>query len=111
MTRRLWVGVVLSMPIMFLAMSEMIPGQPVQRSISPHLLNWIQLVLATPVVLWGGWPFFERGWASIVNRSLNMFTLIVIGVAAAYGYGLVATLAPGAFPHSFQMHGQTAVYF
>jgi Cu+-exporting ATPase len=76
MTRRFWVGVALSVPIAFLAMSELIPGQPIQGSISPHLLNWIQLALATPVVLWGGRPFFERGWASIVNRSLNMFTLL-----------------------------------
>ncbi|HEX2655293.1 MAG TPA: HAD-IC family P-type ATPase, partial [Xanthobacteraceae bacterium] len=112
MTRRLWVGVVLSMPIMFLAMSEMIPGQPVQRSISPHLLNWIQLVLATPVVLWGGWPFFERGWASIVNRSLNMFTLIAIGVGTAFIYSVAATLFPDAFPPSFRGHtGAVGVYF
>src|SRR6266511_4179753 len=83
MTRRFWVGVVLSLPIAFLAMSEMIPGQPLQRSFSPRLLNWLQLVLATPVVLWGGWPFFQRGWTSIVNRSLNMFTLIAIGVDTA----------------------------
>ena len=112
MTRRLWVGVVLSMPIMFLAMSEMIPGQPVQRSISPHLLNWIQLVLAMPVVLWGGWPFFERGWASIVNRSLNMFTLIAIGVGTAFIYSVAATLFPDAFPPSFRGHGgEVGVYF
>ena len=84
MTRRFWVGVVLSLPIAFLAMSEMIPGQPLQRSFSPRLLNWLQLLLATPVVLWGGWPFFQRGWQSIVNRSLNMFTLIAIGVGTAY---------------------------
>ena len=112
MTRRLWVGVVLSMPIMFLAMSEMIPGQPVQRTISPHLLNWIQLVLATPVVLWGGWPFFQRGWASIVNRSLNMFTLIAIGVGTAFIYSVAATLFPDAFPPSFRGHtGAVGVYF
>jgi len=86
-------------PIVFFAMSEMIPGQPVQRSISPHVLNWIQLVLATPVVLWGGWPFFERGWASIVNRSLNMFTLIAIGVGTAFVYSVAATLFPMPFRH------------
>ncbi|HZA52875.1 MAG TPA: copper-translocating P-type ATPase, partial [Candidatus Udaeobacter sp.] len=112
MTRRFWIGVALSIPLLFLAMSDMIPGQPVQRSFSPRVLNWIQLVLATPVVLWGGWPFFQRGWQSIVNRSLNMFTLIAIGVGAAYGYSLVATLAPGIFPHSFYGHGgAVAVYF
>src|SRR5215471_11235782 len=112
MTRRFWIGVALSLPIVFLAMSEFIPGQPVQRNISPHALNWIQLVLAAPVVLWGGWPFFQRGWASIVNRSLNMFTLIAIGVGTAYIYSLIATLLPGIFPQSFRdMGGRPAVYF
>ena len=105
MTRRFWVGVVLSLPIAFLAMSEMIPGQPLQRSFSPRLLNWLQLLLATPVVLWGGWPFFQRGWRSIVNRSLNMFTLIAIGVGTAYVYSLAATLFPDVFPPSFRGHG------
>ncbi len=98
MTRRFWAGVVFSAPVAFLAMSDLIPGQPIQRSFSPQLLNWFQLVLATPVVLWGGWPFFQRGWASIVNRSLNMFTLIAIGVGTAFIYSLVATLFPDAFP-------------
>ncbi len=112
MTRRFWVGVVLSVPIAFLAMSEMIPGQPLQRSFSPRLLNWLQLLLATPVVLWGGWPFFQRGWVSIVNRSLNMFTLIAIGVGTAFVYSLAATLFPDAFPPSFRGHGgEVAVYF
>src|SRR6266508_4618214 len=112
MTRRFWVGVVLSLPIAFLAMSEMIPGQPLQRSFSPRLLNWLQLVLATPVVLWGGWPFFQRGWTSIVNRRLNMFTLIAIGVGTAYVYSLAATLFADAFPPSFRGHGgEVAVYF
>jgi Cu+-exporting ATPase len=94
MTRRFWVGVVFSAPVAFLAMSDLIPGQPVQRSFFPQLLNWLQLVLTTPVVLWGGWPFFQRGWASIVNRSLNMFTLIAIGIGTAFSYSLVATLFP-----------------
>ena len=112
MTRRFWAGVVLSAPIVFLAMSDMIPGQPVQRGLSPQLLNWFQLVLATPVVLWGGWPFFQRGWASIVNRSLNMFTLIAIGVGTAFVYSLAATLFPDAFPQSFRSHGgAVGVYF
>jgi len=112
MSRRFWIGTVLSVPIVFLAMSEFLPGQPVQRSVSPHVLNWIQLVLATPVVLWGGWPFFQRGWASIVNRSLNMFTLIAIGVGTAYIYSVAATLFPNAFPQSFRGHGgEVAVYF
>jgi P-type Cu+ transporter len=112
MTRRFWVGVALSAPIVFLAMSEFIPGQPVQRTISPRLLNWFQLLLATPVVLWGGYPFFQRGWASIVNRSLNMFTLIAIGVGTAYVYSFAATLFPDMFPESFRGHGgEVGVYF
>ena len=112
MTRRFWISLALSVPLFLIAMSDMIPGQPVQHRFSPHLLNWLQLVLATPVVLWGGWPFFQRGWVSIINRSLNMFTLIAIGVGAAYGYSLVATRAPDIFPHSFYGHGgRVAVYF
>jgi P-type Cu+ transporter len=112
MTRRFWVGVVFSLPIVFLAMSELIPGQPLQRNVSPHILNWIQLLLATPVVLWGGWPFFQRGWFSIVNRSLNMFTLIAIGIGTAYVYSVAATLFPDAFPQSFRGHGgEVGVYF
>jgi Cu+-exporting ATPase len=112
MTRRFWVGVVLSAPIALLAMSDLIPGQPVQRMVSPRLLNWLQLVLSTPVVLWCGWPFLQRGWASIVNRSLNMFTLIAIGVGTAYVYSLVAVLFPGMFPESFRGHGgEVGVYF
>jgi Cu+-exporting ATPase len=112
MTRRFWVGVVLSAPIALLAMSDMIPGQPVQHILSPQLLNWLQLGLATPVVLWCGLPFFQRGWASIVNRSLNMFTLIAIGVGTAYVYSVVATLFPHLFPQSFRGHtGEVGVYF
>jgi len=112
MTRRFWVGVVLSAPIALLAMSDMIPGQPVQRIASPQVLNWLQLGLATPVVLWGGWPFFQRGWASIINRSLNMFTLIAIGVGTAYVYSVVATFFPHLFPQSFRGHtGEVGVYF
>jgi Cu+-exporting ATPase len=112
MTRRFWISVALTAPIFFLAMSDMIPGRPLQRSFSPHVLNWIQLGLATPVVLWGGWPFFQRGWASVVNRAPNMFTLIAMGTGAAYGYSTVATVAPTLFPRSFRMHdGSIAVYF
>ena len=112
MTRRFWISAALSVPLFILAMSDMLPGQPLQHFASPHLLTWIQFVLATPVVLWGGWPFFERGWHSIVNRSPNMFTLIAIGVGAAYLYSVVATLIPDIFPPSFYGHGGTvAVYF
>jgi Cu+-exporting ATPase len=112
MTRRFWISLVLTAPIAFLAMSDMIPGQPLQRIVSPQLLNWLQFLLATPVVLWGGWPFFQRGWNSIINRSLNMFTLIAMGVGTAYFYSVFATLFPHLFPQSFRGHtGEVGVYF
>ncbi|HEV2348362.1 MAG TPA: heavy metal translocating P-type ATPase [Terriglobia bacterium] len=112
MTRRFWVSVVLSFPVLLLTMSAMIPGQPIQHLLSPRLLAIIQLALATPVVLWGGWPFFARGWASIINRSLNMFTLTATGTGTAYIYSLVATVAPGIFPASFRgPGGEVEVYF
>ncbi|HEX8819105.1 MAG TPA: heavy metal translocating P-type ATPase [Archangium sp.] len=112
MTRRFRVGVVLTVPLLFLGMSEMIPGQPVLRAVGPRLLAWVQLVLATPVVLWGGWPFFERGLASVRNRHLNMFTLIAIGTGAAYLFSLFSTVAPGLLPQAFTGHGGAApVYY
>ena len=93
-------------------LADLIPGQPLMHLMPPAAMTWGQFLLATPVVLWGGWPFFVRGWASLVNRHLNMFTLIALGVGAAYGYSVVATLAPQLFPASFQTHGgQVAVYF
>jgi Cu+-exporting ATPase len=89
-----------------------VPGGALQKLIAPRALTWAELVLATPVVLWGGWPFFVRGWQSVVNRSLNMFTLIGLGVAVAYGYSIVAAVAPDIFPASFRdAHGQVGVYF
>jgi P-type Cu+ transporter len=112
MTRRFWISTALSLPLFIVAMSDMVSGQPLQHILSPRLLTWLQLVLATPVVLWGGWPFIERGWLSVVNKSLNMFTLIAIGIGAAYLYSVVATLLPGIFPESFYGHsGTVAVYF
>ena len=100
MTRRFWVSLGLSIPTLAIAMLD-VKG-----------LAWLQFVLATPVVLWGGWPFFQRGWASIVHRSLNMFTLIAIGTGVAYVYSVVATLAPQIFPESFRAHnGGVSVYF
>jgi P-type Cu+ transporter len=112
MKRRFWVSVALTAPVLFLAMSEMIPGQPIQHALSPRLLTFIQFALATPVVLWGGRPFFERGWASIVNHSPNMFTLIAIGTGAAWLYSVIATFLPDIFPASFRGHGgEVAVYF
>jgi P-type Cu+ transporter len=110
MSRRFWVSVPLSLIVLVLGMSEMIPGQPVQ-GLFGRWLAWIELVLATPVVLFCGAPFFERGLASIKNRRLNMFTLIAIGTGAAYAYSVVATLWPGLFPHSFRHGGEVAVYF
>jgi Cu+-exporting ATPase len=112
MKRRFWVSAALSLPLLLLAMSEMIPGDPVRTAIGLGLVNWISLALATPVVLWGGWPFFVRAWYSIVNLSLNMFTLIGLGVAVAYVFSLIATLFPWIFPHSFTDHsGNVPVYY
>lgn len=112
MTRRFWVAVVLSIPVFVLGMSDLIPGQPLQRVIPMSTLAWVQLLLATPVVLWAGWPFFVRAWQSIVNRSLNMFTLIGLGVAVAYLFSLIAVIVPGIFPPSFRdHHGNVPVYF
>ena len=111
MTRRFWWSAGITTPILAFMVSEFVPGQPLQRAVPHGWLNWILLALASPVVLWGGWPFFVRGWASVVNRHLNMFTLIALGVGAAYAYSVVATLAPGVFPDSFRMMGEVAVYF
>jgi Cu+-exporting ATPase len=112
MTRRFRWSLALALPILAFMVSEVLPGQPLQRALRPSWLTWSQFLLATPVVLWGGWPFFVRGWASVVNRHLNMFTLIALGVGAAYVFSVVATLAPGLFPDSFRTHGnQIALYF
>jgi len=112
MTRQFWVSLILTIPLFLLTMAEMIPGNPVSHILSGNVWLWVQLLLATPVVLWGGWPFFQRGWVSIVNRSLNMFTLIAIGTGTAYVYSVVATLFPDLFPDSFRSHGgEVAVYF
>jgi Cu+-exporting ATPase len=112
MQRRFKLSLLFTLPVFFLAMSEMIPGQPVQRAIPAPWLGWIQLALATPVVLWAGRPFFERAVASLRNRSPNMFTLVGLGTGVAYAYSLVATIAPGVFPESFRDEGgAVAVYF
>jgi len=112
MTRRFWVGVVLTFPLLLIAMSDLVPGNPLERIVSMRVLGWVQFVLATPVVLWGGWPFFVRGWQSIVNRSLNMFTLIGLGVSVAYVFSVVAKLFPEIFPPSFRdPSGAVPVYF
>jgi len=112
MSRRFWVCVALTLPVFLLAMSEMIPGQPLQHAFPLRALGLVQFALASPVVLWGGWPFFERGWASVVNRHLNMFTLIAVGTGTAYVYSVAAILAPGIFPASFRgPGGEVPVYF
>jgi Cu+-exporting ATPase len=112
MTRRFWVGVVLTIPLLLIAMSDLVPGNPLERIVSMRVLGWIQFALATPVVLWGGWPFFVRGWQSIVNRSLNMFTLIGLGVSVAYVFSVIAKLFPEIFPVSFRdPMGNVPVYF
>lgn len=110
MTRRFWIGLVLTLPVFVLEMGGHLLG--LDHLISQRTSNWIQMLLATPVVLWAGWPFFQRGWQSLVNRSLNMFTLIAMGTGAAWIYSMVATLAPGIFPDQFRQHdGSVAVYF
>ena len=110
MTRRFWVSLALSFPLLAAAMADMLPGQPVHRFFGERL-HGIEMALATPVVLWCGWPFFVRGWMSVVRRRLNMFTLIGIGVGAAYLESIAATLVPGVFPPSFREAGQVAVYY
>ncbi|MGO9049950.1 MAG: copper-transporting P-type ATPase [Xanthobacteraceae bacterium] len=111
MTRRLWIGAALAVPTVALEMGAHFPGLHLHRYISPQLSVWLQFLFATPVVLWAGWPFFARGWASIRNRSLNMFSLISLGIGAAYLYSLVATFAPGLFPETLRQGGIVAVYY
>jgi P-type Cu+ transporter len=110
MSRRFWVAVALSIPVLLLTMLPMI-GVRVDESLGGTLYSWLQLVLSTPVVLWAGWLFFERGWRSIVTWNLNMFTLIAIGTGAAYFYSVIAVLFPGLIPEAFKQHGRVDVYF
>jgi Cu+-exporting ATPase len=112
MTRRFWVSVALTLPVLLAAMADFIPGRPLEQVAPARVWTWFELIAGTPVVLWGGWPFFVRGWQSLVNRSLNMFTLIALGVGVAYFYSLVAAVFPGIFPESFRGEsGGAAVYF
>ena len=112
MTRRFWVGAALSIPLFIYAMGDIIPGKPFEGLLPGAWPQWIQFALATPVVLWGGWPFFVRGVQSVRTMNLNMFTLIALGVGVAYLFSVVATVAPGIFPDAFRgMHGQVAVYY
>jgi Cu+-exporting ATPase len=110
MSRRFWIGLILTLPIFFLEMGGHLVGHAIM--VSGQMSNWIQLVLATPVALWAGWPFFERGWASIRTGNLNMFTLIAMGVSVAYGYSVSAVVAPGIFPEAFRTDtGLVPIYF
>lgn len=111
MTRRFFFAAVLTVPLVVLAMGDMLPGRWISRLVSPSVRVWIELALATPVVLWSAWPFYERAVQSVRNMSLNMFTLIGLGVSVAYLYSLVATVFPGIFPASFREGGEVAVYF
>src|SRR4029077_13293128 len=110
MSRRFWIATALSIPVVVLEMGGHIAGA--HAWIDQTLSNWIQFAFATPVVLWAGWPFFVRGWQSLVTRNLNMFTLIAMGTGVAYAYSVVAIFAPGVFPHAFRGHsGAVATYF
>jgi Cu+-exporting ATPase len=112
MTRRFWVSLVFTVPVFLIAMGDLLPGQPVSAVLSTAVRPWIELLLTSPVVLWGAWPFFVRGWRSVITRNLNMFTLIGLGVAVAYGYSVVAVLLPDLFPAAFRdVDGHVAVYF
>ncbi|MCH8212672.1 MAG: heavy metal translocating P-type ATPase [Proteobacteria bacterium] len=112
MTRRFWASLVLTVPVVVLAMGDLIPGQPLKELISARLSDWVEFALATPVVLWGGLPFFQRGWKSIVTWRLNMFTLIAIGVGVAYAYSVIAVLFPEIFPDAFlTAEGSVDMYF
>jgi Cu+-exporting ATPase len=112
MTRRFWVSAVLTVPLVAVAMGHLIPGRPLEGLIPPRAQPWLEFFLATPVVFWAGWPLLVRGWRSLVTRYLNMFTLIAIGISTAWGYSVVATVAPGIFPDAFRDHaGRVAVYY
>ena len=111
MTRRFWIGTALTLPVFLLAMAHMIPVQAIQSWVNSQTSRWLQFALTTPVVCWAGWPFFKRGWRSVVTLHLNMFTLIAIGVGAAFVFSAVAMLMPGLFPHSMQHEGKVAIYF
>jgi len=111
MRRRFWICLALTLPVFAIAMGDMLPGQPISSRFTRPVAGWLELLLSTPVVLWGAWPFFVRAVQSVRHRSPNMFTLIGMGVGVAYGYSVVAWLFPGWFPESFRLHGEVAVYF
>jgi Cu+-exporting ATPase len=111
MTRRFWIAAALSLPVFATSMADMVAGHGAFPWLDMQRVNIVGLLFSSPVVLWAGWPFFERGWASVVNRSPNMFTLIAMGVGAAYGYSVLGTVAPSLFPEGFREHGVVPTYF
>jgi len=111
MTRRLWIGGAFALPVFVLAMAHLVPSLQEDSWVMSDASRWIQFILSTPVVLWAGWPFFKRGWSSLVTWNLNMFTLIAIGVGTAFVYSIVAMLAPSIFPPAMRLHGAVDVYF
>lgn len=111
MLRRFWIGAVLTIPILILATSNMFPFLKLESVVSDPISRWIQFIISTPIVLWSGWPFFEKAWYSLYNRSLNMFSLIALGVGAAYFYSAIAVVFPSLFPDSFKEKGELFVYF
>ena len=111
MTRRFWIGAALSLPVLALAMAHAVPALARQSWVMGDVSRWTQFALTTPVVWWAGWTFFKRGWRSIITRQLNMFTLIAIGVGAAFVFSAVAMLLPGIFPQSMQLDGKVPIYF
>ncbi|MGE0533479.1 MAG: heavy metal translocating P-type ATPase [Pirellulales bacterium] len=111
MTKRFWIGAALTLPVFVLAMAHLVPALAAQSWTDSHEARWFQFALTTPVIAWAGWPFFRRGWRSIVTRQLNMFTLIAIGVGAAYVFSAVAMLMPDLFPQTMQHGGKIAIYF
>lgn len=110
-THRLRWSLAFTIPLLLLAMGEMIPGNPFHSWLPGNVMNWVQLALSAPVVLWAGYPIFHRGWFSLKTRNLNMFTLIAIGTGVAFAFSVLATLAPGIFPEAFHAHGRVGVYF
>jgi Cu+-exporting ATPase len=111
LSRKFWIALLLTIPVLFIAMGHAIPGSHVEAIIAKQISRWIEFILTTPVVLWAGGFFFTRAWRSLVNRSLNMFTLIAVGVGAAYFYSVIAVVVPGIFPTSFRRHGEVDLYF
>ncbi|MDQ2990498.1 MAG: YHS domain-containing protein, partial [Pseudomonadota bacterium] len=111
MTRRFWTSLVLTAPLLLITMSEFVPGLDLYQRFGMAKFNWLQALLATPVVLWGGWPFFVRAWVSFTSWRLNMFSLIGLGVAAAFLFSVVALLFPTSLPDAFKMNGMTPLYF